>query len=155
VFVSYVSPQGPLRSGCGVFHMNVFGEKNVDLLRLHHSPTAAHMQSKTLTIPRWHTCHLLSSGKAVYFTQDGWIGLWDNSHGFNRPKEICLKVPLKDLINVDIICCFCQNSPSNDTSYPSSSQLPQEYPIGALWIGPTGFLSTHTYLYPSACTTPP
>jgi hypothetical protein len=35
-----------------------------------------------------HVCHLLPSGKIVYFFQDGWVILWDKESGMRRVKYL-------------------------------------------------------------------
>jgi hypothetical protein len=46
------------------------------------------MHSQKLALPRWHNCQLFPSGKAIYFSQDGWVMLWDNERGFLRVKYL-------------------------------------------------------------------
>ena len=46
------------------------------------------MSSEIVKIPHWHICHFLSSGKVLFFMQDGWIMLWDKEDGLQRVKYL-------------------------------------------------------------------
>jgi GPI inositol-deacylase, winged helix domain len=61
---------------------------DVDMVSIRQMAKTENVQCGTATIPKWHICHLLPSGKCLYFLQDGWIMLWDNELGYNRIKYL-------------------------------------------------------------------
>ena len=61
----------------------------VNIFHLQYAATSApkdHSDSRR-TMP-WHSCHLLPSGRIVYFAQDGWVVLWDDVFGMRKVKYI-------------------------------------------------------------------
>ena len=66
---------------------------DLNVAHLHSDPQACIRVLTTITsqVPDWNVSHLLPSGKIIYFSNDGWIKLWDKNSGVSRLKYVSVQ----------------------------------------------------------------